>query len=75
MRDSSEWWCSCIHYFHTNGYQLVIIIESYRRYLKNRSTYHDLTSGTSKALRIRPLRRLNGLGAHNNEIPLEVLSV
>lgn len=38
-------------------------------------TYHVLTKGMSIALLVLPERRLNGRGAHSNEIPLAVLSV
>ena len=38
-------------------------------------TDHVLTRGISIALRVRPDLRSNGRGAHNNPIPLAVLSV
>ncbi len=39
------------------------------------SRYQLFTNGTSNARRVRPDRRLNGCGAHNNAIPFAVLSV
>lgn len=38
------------------------------------SRYQVLTSGTSRARRIRPDRKLNGRGAHIRPIPFAVLS-